>query len=150
MAAFTINLPPPDSYQKLFFQKHSLLTVIFIIFLKIHINKNSSATKAIRNKLKKGIQTMKKAQIIQAIQLKNDTHSIKDITTLFNSFLEVITEELKNGGTVEIHKFLTIKMKLVTGRSGDMNGIKWQTEDRILPKVTVSKAFKEATENESK
>ena len=93
---------------------------------------------------------MKKAQIINAIQLKSDTNSVKEITNLFNSFIEVVTEELKNGGTIEIHKFLTIKMKLVKGRSGDMNGIKWQTEDRILPKVTVSKSFKEATENECK
>ena len=93
---------------------------------------------------------MKKVQIIKAIQMKSDTHSIQEITNLFNSFLEVITDELKNGGTVEIHKFLTIKMKLVKGRSGEMLGVKWQSKDRILPKVTVSKAFKEATENESK
>ena len=93
---------------------------------------------------------MKKAQIINAIQLKNDTHSIKEITTLLNSLIEVITEELKNGGTIEILKFLSIKMKLVKGRSGEMLGAKWQSEDRILPKVTVSKAFKEATQNESR
>jgi len=93
---------------------------------------------------------MKKAQIIKAIQLKNDTHSIKEITTLLNSFVEVITEELKNGGTIEILKFLTIKMKLVKGRSGNLDGIEWQTEDRILPKVSLSKVFKEATENECK
>ena len=93
---------------------------------------------------------MKKAQIINAIQLKNDTHSIKEITTLLNSLIEVITEELKNGGTIEILKFLTIKMKLVKGRSGNLDGIEWQTEDRILPKVSLSKVFKEATENECK
>ena len=93
---------------------------------------------------------MKKAQIINAIQLKNDTHSIKEITTLLNSFVEVITEELKNGGTIEILKFLSIKMKLVKGRSGNLDGIEWKTEDRILPKVSLSKVFKEATENECK
>jgi len=41
-------------------------------------------------------------------------------------------------------------MKPVKGRSGDINGIKWQTEDRILPKVSISKVFKEATQNENK
>jgi len=93
---------------------------------------------------------MKKAQIINAIQLKNDTHSIKEITTLLNSLIEVITEELKNGGTIEILKFLSIKMKLVKGRSGNLDGIEWKTEDRILPKVILSKVFKEATQNESR
>jgi nucleoid DNA-binding protein len=93
---------------------------------------------------------MKKAQIIKAIQLKSDTHTIKEITNLFNIFIDTVTEELKNGGTIEIYKFLSIKMKPVRGRSGDINGVKWQTEDKILPKVSLSKAFKEATQNESK
>jgi len=93
---------------------------------------------------------MRKAQIIKAIQSKSDTHSLKEITNLFNIFLEVVTEELKNGGTIEIYKFLSIKMKLVKGRSGEMIGIKWKSEDKILPKVTISKVFKEATQNESK
>lgn len=93
---------------------------------------------------------MKKAQIIKAIQLKSDIHSIKEITTLLNSFIEVITEELKNGGTIEILKFLSIKMKLVKGRSGNLDGNIWKTEDRILPKVSLSKVFKEATQNENK
>ena len=93
---------------------------------------------------------MKKAQIIKAIQLKSDTHTIKEITTLLNNLIEVITEELKNGGTIEILKFLTIKMKLSKGRSGNLAGIEWKTEDRILPKVSLSKVFKEATQNECK
>jgi len=93
---------------------------------------------------------MKKAQIIKAIQLKSDTHTIKEITTLLNNLIEVITEELKNGGIIEILKFLTIKMKLSKGRSGNLDGIEWKTEDRILPKVSLSKVFKEATENECK
>jgi len=93
---------------------------------------------------------MRKAQIIKAIQMKNNTHSVKEITNLFNSFIEVVTEELKNGGTIEIYRFLSIKMKLVKGRSGEMFGIKWQSKDRTQPKVTISKVFKEATQNESK
>jgi len=93
---------------------------------------------------------MRKAQIIKAIQSKSDTHSLKEITNLFNIFLEVVTEELKNGGTIEIYRFLSIKMKLVKGRSGEMFGIKWQSKDRTQPKVTISKVFKEATQNESK
>ena len=93
---------------------------------------------------------MKKAQIIKAIQLKNDTYSLKEITNLFNNFIEVVIEELKNGGTIEIIKFLSIKMKFVKGRSGNLDGIDWKTEDRILPKVSLSKVFKEATQNERK
>ena len=90
-----------------------------------------------------------KTQIIKEINEKIDTQSIKSITEVVNTLIEVITETLADNQAVNIQGFLSIQNKLVKGRTGEFNGVKWETKDRLMPKVKLSSKFKEAVQNEN-
>ena len=82
-----------------------------------------------------------KTQIIKEINEKIDTQSIKSITEVVNTLIEVITETLADNQAVNIQGFLSIENKLVKGRTGEFNGIAYKTDDRLVPKIKLSKSF---------
>ena len=92
---------------------------------------------------------MNKTQIIELVAEKIETQSIKGITEVLNNFIEVVAELLADNQAVNIQGFLSIQNKLVKGRTGEFNGVKWETKDRLMPKVKLSSKFKEAVQNEN-
>ena len=62
---------------------------------------------------------MYKKDLVKAISAKTGS-TIKDVDTFLNTFIEVVTEELKNSGTVVMTgfgSFKTIKTKERAGRN---------------------------------
>ena len=92
---------------------------------------------------------MNKTQIIELVAEKIDTQSIKSITEVLNNFIEVVAELLADNQAVNIQGFLSIQNKIQKAKSGNFNGVKWETKDRLMPKVKLSSKFKEAVQNES-
>ena len=82
-----------------------------------------------------------KTQIIKEINEKIGTQSIKGITEVVNTLIDVITETLADNQAVNIQGFITIQNKLVKGRTGEFNGVAYQTADRLTAKPKLSKSF---------
>lgn len=62
---------------------------------------------------------MYKKDLVKAISAKTGS-TIKDVDTFLNTFIEVVTEELKNSGTIVMTgfgSFKTVKTKERTGRN---------------------------------
>lgn len=92
---------------------------------------------------------MNKTQIIELVAEKIETQSIKGITEVLNNFIEVVAELLADNQAVNIQGFLSIQNKIQKAKSGNFNGVKWETKDRLMPKVKLSSKFKEAVQNEN-
>ena len=92
---------------------------------------------------------MNKTQIIELVAEKIETQSIKGITEVLNNFIEVVAELLADNQAVNIQGFLSIQNKIQKAKSGNFNGVKWETKDRLMPKVKLSSKFKEAAQNEN-
>ena len=92
---------------------------------------------------------MNKTQIIELVAEKIETQSIKGITEVLNNFIEVVAELLADNQAVNIQGFLSIQKKIQKAKSGNFNGVKWETKDRLMPKVKLSSKFKEAVQNEN-
>ena len=91
-----------------------------------------------------------KTQIIKEISNKIDTQSIKSITEVVNTLIEVITEILADNQAVNIQGFLSIENKLLKGRSGKFNNVEFSTKSRLVPKPKLSKSFiDKVAQNES-
>ena len=94
-------------------------------------------------------KTISKTQLIKALNSQIEDQTIKSITKIFDIAVEIITAELKANNYVSFQGFFMIENKLVKGRSGEFNGVKWETKDRLMPKVKLSSKFKEAVQNEN-
>jgi len=90
---------------------------------------------------------MNKTEIIKAIYSKVEGQSIKSITKIIDSMVEVITAELKANNKVSFQGFLTIENRLIKGRSGELAGRKWKTIDRLIPKARLMYKFKKEVQN---
>jgi len=93
---------------------------------------------------------MNKTEIVKAVNSQMEEQTIKSVTEVIDRVIEVITSELKANNKVSFQGFLTIENKLIKGRSGEFNGVKWQTEDKLFPKVRVMKKFQKEVQNVKK
>ena len=84
---------------------------------------------------------MNKKEIVKKISNKIDTQSIKSITEVVNTLIEVITEILADNQSVNIQGFIAIENKLVKGRTGEFNNVAYKTADRLKAKPKLSKSF---------
>lgn len=62
--------------------------------------------------------------------------SKSEAESIMKDVVEVLATKCVNGG-VSFKGVFTIKHKLQKGRSGNMNGKEWKTEDRTTLKITV-------------
>ena len=86
--------------------------------------------------------SINKTQIIKLVADKIEKQSLKEVSNVVNTLIEVITETLAdNNQAVNIQGFITIENKLVKGRIGNFNNIAYKTYDRLVPKIKLSKSF---------
>ena len=90
---------------------------------------------------------MNKTEIIKALNKQIEGQTVKSISLVIDTLLELITSELKANNTISFRGFLTIENRLVKGRSGDLAGHKWQTKDRLVPKAILREKFKKEVQN---
>ncbi len=90
---------------------------------------------------------MNKTEIIRATNSKVEGQTIKSITKIFDTMVEIITAELKANNKISFQSFLTIENRLIKGRSGELAGHKWNTTDRLIPKATLREKFKKEITN---
>ena len=80
---------------------------------------------------------MNKTQLIAAMSEKTGTTK-KAADTLLNAFLDVVTEELKNGGSIQLVGFGSFSVKTRAARKGHNP----QTKEEIKISACKSIAFK--------
>ena len=90
---------------------------------------------------------MNKTQIVKLVAEKIETQSVKSISEVLNTFVEVITELLADNQAVNIQGFITIENKLVKGRTGEFNNVEFSTQSRLVPKARLTKSFRSKISN---
>lgn len=90
---------------------------------------------------------MNKTQLTKALNNQIEGQTIKSLTLIIDTVIELITAELKANNKVSFQNFLIIENVKVKGRSGDFNGVAWQTKDRLIPRARLMKKFKEEVQN---
>ncbi len=85
---------------------------------------------------------MNKTELIRTVAEQAGV-SNKEALTVVNALLNVIGEELKNGGSVSITGFGTFDTKKVEGREGTFRGFAYHTDDHRSPVFTAGKTLKE-------
>ena len=90
---------------------------------------------------------MNKTELIKAVSSQIEGQTIKSISEVLNVFIKEIQAQLKAGNKVSIMRFVTFENRLFKARSGEFNGVKWQTEDRLLPIAKLTPKFKQEVQN---
>lgn len=90
---------------------------------------------------------MTKAELVAAMSEKACV-SKKDAEAVLKAFTEVVTEDLKNGGKVQLAGFGTFETAQVAERTGtimmgDRKGEKYVTPAHTAPKFKAAKALKD-------
>ena len=57
--------------------------------------------------------------------------------SIFNDVVEALTDKIVSDGGVALKGVMTIKQKTQKGRSGNMNGHEWKTEDKQTLSIKV-------------
>ena len=78
---------------------------------------------------------------VEALAMKRGISKV-EAQNIMNDVLDVISDKCVEGGVSFKGKF-TIKKKLRKGRSGCMNGVEWETEDKNVLTITVGKELEE-------
>lgn len=78
---------------------------------------------------------------VEALAMKRGISKV-EAQNIMNDVLDVITDKCVEGGVSFKGKF-TIKQKVRKGRSGCMNGVEWETEDKNILTITVGKELEE-------
>ena len=86
---------------------------------------------------------MNKKELVRAVSSQIKGQTIKSISEVLNACIKEIQEQLKAGNKVSIMRFATFENRLFKARSGEFNGVKWKTEDRLLPIARLTPKFKE-------
>lgn len=88
---------------------------------------------------------------VEGLKEQGINATIKDVTAFAKMYEAKIIEatqqlEIIDGKSekLALSDFLTFEKKIVKGKSGEMNGKSWSTEDKVAPKVKLSKVFKDA------
>ena len=76
---------------------------------------------------------MNKTELVKVVNSQIEGQTIKSISEVLNVLIKEIQEQLKAGNKVSIMRFVTFENRLFKARSGEFNGVKWKTEDRLLP-----------------
>lgn len=84
----------------------------------------------------------------RAISLKTEGQTIKSIVEIIDTMIDIIRDELKANNQVSFQSFIKFENKKVKAKSGEINGIKWQKDDRLVPTVKLMKKFKDEVQNE--
>ncbi len=71
----------------------------------------------------------------------------KNIMMVIDTLLEIIKSELKANNKISFQSVFIIENVEIKGRSGNFNGVKWKTEDRLVPKLRFMKKFKNEVQN---
>ena len=90
---------------------------------------------------------MNKTEIVRAINSKVKGQTLQKINDILEAMVEIITAELKANNKVSFQGFLMIENRLIKGRSGEIAGNKWKTNDRLIPKAKLREKFKEEIKN---
>jgi nucleoid DNA-binding protein len=93
---------------------------------------------------------MNKTEIVKAVNSQVQGQTLKSVLEIIDTVIEVITAELKANNKVSFQGFLTIENRLIKGRSGELAGHKWQTNDRLIPKVKIMKKFQKEIQDAQK
>jgi len=86
---------------------------------------------------------MNKKELVRAVSSQIKGQTVKSISEVLNVLIKEIQEQLREGNKVSIMRFATFENRLFKARSGEFNGVKWQTEDRLLPIARLTPKFKE-------
>ena len=86
---------------------------------------------------------MNKTELVKAVSSQIEGQTVKSISEVLNAFIKEIQEQLREGNKVSIMRFVTFENRLFKARSGEFNGVKWKTEDRLLPIARLTPRFKE-------
>lgn len=94
---------------------------------------------------------MTKTDLVRAVAEKSGLR-VKDSEAAINAFIEVVTEALKNGDSVEIRGFGTFFMKERAARvaRNPKTGEKIEVPPKLVPAFKPGKDLKNATEKELK
>lgn len=93
---------------------------------------------------------MNKTELIKAVSSQIEDQTIKSIREVLNVLISEIQEQLREGNKVSIMQFVTFENRLFKARSGEFNGVKWKTEDRLLPIARLTPKFKEEVQDNGK
>ena len=98
----------------------------------------------IKNSLNKEFR-LNKTKMIKIVNEQIETQTIKSITEVVNTLLEVIMTSLENNERVNFVGIFSIDTVFVKSRSGVMfkDKIPFTTKDRYVPRVKVGKLLKE-------
>ena len=86
---------------------------------------------------------MKKSELVKLIQEKGQYNSEKDANSALASVVSAVSEVLGRGEDVEITGFGSFKVATQGARSGEMNGVKWSSPEKKVPKFSPGKNLKD-------
>ena len=84
---------------------------------------------------------MKKAGLIDKIQVIGEQITKKEAEAQLKRVLDAIKEGLKEDGKVQLTGELTFEVVETKARSGEMNGVAWETPAGYKVKVKVADKF---------